>query len=46
LQRAGAQAADEGRSIARELIEEAHGRVDGIYVIPPFRQPEAALDLL
>jgi homocysteine S-methyltransferase len=46
LQRAGAQAADEGRSIARELIEEARGRVDGIYVIPPFRQPEAALQLL
>jgi homocysteine S-methyltransferase len=46
LQRAGPQAADEGRSIARELIEGARGRVDGIYVIPPFRQPEAALELL
>jgi len=46
LRVAGAGAADEGRAIARELIEEARTRVDGIYVIPPFRQPTAALDLL
>ena len=46
LRRAGADAAAEGRTIARELIEEARGRVDGIYVIPPFKQPEAALELL
>ena len=46
FRRAGADAAAEGRTIARELIEEARGRVDGIYVIPPFKQPEAALELL
>jgi homocysteine S-methyltransferase len=46
LRRAGAGAAEEGCAIARELIEEAHGRVNGVYVIPPFRQPEAALDVL
>jgi methionine synthase I (cobalamin-dependent)/5,10-methylenetetrahydrofolate reductase len=46
LRAAGVGAADEGRAIARELIEDARGRVDGIYVIPPFKQPEAALHLL
>jgi methionine synthase I (cobalamin-dependent)/5,10-methylenetetrahydrofolate reductase len=46
LRRAGAGAADEGRAIARALIEEARGRVEGIYVIPPFRQSDAALELL
>jgi methionine synthase I (cobalamin-dependent)/5,10-methylenetetrahydrofolate reductase len=46
LRRAGAHAADEGRAIAHELIEQARDRVDGIYVIPPFKQPAAALELL
>jgi len=46
LRRAGPAAAEEGREIARRLIEDARDRVNGIYVIPPFRQPEAALDLL
>ena len=46
LRDAGANAADAGREIARELIEGARELVDGIYVIPPFKRPEAALDLL
>ena len=29
-----------------ELLESLRGNVAGIYVIPPFKQPEAALDLL
>jgi homocysteine S-methyltransferase len=46
LEAAGPNAADTGREIARDLIAEARGRVDGVYIIPPFRQPEAALDLI
>jgi homocysteine S-methyltransferase len=46
LRRAGAGASEEGCAIASELIEEARGRVSGIYVIPPFKRPEAALDLI
>jgi homocysteine S-methyltransferase len=43
---AGAGAAVEGLAIARELYEQARGKASGVYVIPPFKQPEAALDLL
>ncbi len=43
---AGAGAAVEGLAIARELYEQARGKAAGVYVIPPFKQPEAALDLL
>jgi homocysteine S-methyltransferase len=43
---AGPAAADEGVAIARELYGEARGLAAGAYVIPPFKQPEAALDLL
>jgi homocysteine S-methyltransferase len=46
LRKAGADAADEGRRLARELIEEAREKAAGVYVIPPFKQPEAALDIL
>jgi methionine synthase / methylenetetrahydrofolate reductase(NADPH) len=46
LRKAGADAADEGRRLARELIEEARDKAAGVYVIPPFKQPEAALDVL
>jgi methionine synthase I (cobalamin-dependent)/5,10-methylenetetrahydrofolate reductase len=43
---AGPRAADEGLALARDLYEQARGKVAGVYVIPPFRQPEAALELL
>jgi methionine synthase / methylenetetrahydrofolate reductase(NADPH) len=43
---AGAQAADVGLALARDLVAEAREKAAGIYVIPPFKQPEAALDLL
>ena len=35
-----------GLALARELLASLRGRVAGVYVIPPFKQPEAALDLL
>ena len=36
----------ETRAFAQELVEESRSRAAGIYVIPPFREPTAALDLL
>jgi methionine synthase / methylenetetrahydrofolate reductase(NADPH) len=46
LRDAGAGAAAEGLALARELYAEAREKVAGVYVIPPFKQPEAALELL
>ncbi len=46
LEAAGADAARVGLEIGRELMEGARTRAAGIYVIPPFKEPEAALDLL
>jgi methionine synthase / methylenetetrahydrofolate reductase(NADPH) len=46
LEKAGANAAAEGLALARELYAHARDKVAGVYVIPPFKQPEAALDLL
>ncbi len=45
LRDAGANAGDVGLAIARELLDECRERTAGVYVIPPFRQPLAALDL-
>jgi methionine synthase / methylenetetrahydrofolate reductase(NADPH) len=45
LRDAGANAGDVGLEIARELLEESRERAAGVYVIPPFRQPAAALEL-
>ncbi len=46
LEQAGPNAGAEGLALARELYAEAREKVAGVYVIPPFKQPEAALDLL
>jgi methionine synthase I (cobalamin-dependent)/5,10-methylenetetrahydrofolate reductase len=46
LREAGPRAAEEGLALARELYGEARERAAGVYVIPPFKQPEAALELL
>jgi methionine synthase / methylenetetrahydrofolate reductase(NADPH) len=46
LQRAGPDAPAVGLDLARALVEESRARVAGMYVIPPFRQPLGALDLL
>jgi methionine synthase / methylenetetrahydrofolate reductase(NADPH) len=45
LRDAGAEAGDTGLAIARELLEASREVAAGVYVIPPFRQPHAALDL-
>ncbi|MFL5933383.1 MAG: bifunctional homocysteine S-methyltransferase/methylenetetrahydrofolate reductase [Gaiellaceae bacterium] len=46
LEKAGANAGAEGLALARELYAQAREKVAGVYVIPPFKQPEAALELL
>jgi len=46
LRDAGADAAKVGLELARELLEASRERAAGVYLIPPFRQPLAALDLL
>ena len=46
LEQAGANAGAEGLALARELYAQASEKVAGVYVIPPFKQPEAALDVL
>ena len=43
---AGADAAAVGLELGRELLEGSRERAAGIYVIPPFKEPAAALDLL
>jgi homocysteine S-methyltransferase len=45
LRDAGPNAAATGLAIARELLEASRERAAGVYLIPPFRQPNAALDL-
>ena len=45
LRDAGADAAETGLEIARELLDASREVAAGVYVIPPFRQPHAALDL-
>jgi homocysteine S-methyltransferase len=46
LRQAGARAAEEGLAIARELYGASKERAAGVYVIPPFKQPETALEVL
>ena len=45
LRDAGAGAAETGLAIARALVDASREIAAGVYVIPPFRQPHAALDL-
>jgi methionine synthase / methylenetetrahydrofolate reductase(NADPH) len=45
LRDAGSDAGDTGLTIAKELVERSRELAAGVYVIPPFRQPHAALDL-
>ncbi|HWO79658.1 bifunctional homocysteine S-methyltransferase/methylenetetrahydrofolate reductase [Gaiella sp.] len=42
---AGPDAPSVGLELARELVEGSRSRAQGIYVIPPFKQPLGALDL-
>ena len=43
---AGPRAPDVGLELARRLYEEVREKAAGVYVVAPFRQPLAALDLL
>jgi methionine synthase / methylenetetrahydrofolate reductase (NADH) len=43
---AGADARKVGFDLASKLIDEARGHAAGIYIIPPFKEPTAALELL
>jgi methionine synthase / methylenetetrahydrofolate reductase(NADPH) len=45
LRDAGTDAGDTGLAIARELLDASREIAAGAYLIPPFRQPHAALDL-
>jgi homocysteine S-methyltransferase len=46
LAAAGSDAKTIGFDLARGLIEDARSRAAGIYIIPPFKEPAAALELL
>ena len=46
LGEAGADARAVGFELARQLAEGSRTRAAGIYVIPPFKEPDAALELL
>ncbi|HEY7397051.1 MAG TPA: bifunctional homocysteine S-methyltransferase/methylenetetrahydrofolate reductase [Gaiellaceae bacterium] len=45
LRDAGKDAPAVGRELAKELVAGARSLAAGVYVIPPFRRPEAALEL-
>jgi homocysteine S-methyltransferase len=45
LEQAGSNQAAEGLALARELYAEAREKAAGVYLIPPFKQPEAALEV-
>jgi homocysteine S-methyltransferase len=45
LRRAGPRAPEVGLELAREQLAEARERAAGVYVVAPFKQPAAALDL-
>jgi homocysteine S-methyltransferase len=46
LRDAGPNAPEAGLALAKELLESSRERAAGVYLIPPFRQPLAALDAL
>jgi methionine synthase I (cobalamin-dependent)/5,10-methylenetetrahydrofolate reductase len=45
LERAGSSADREGLAIARELLDAFAGLAAGAYLVPPFKEPEAVLEL-
>jgi methionine synthase I (cobalamin-dependent)/5,10-methylenetetrahydrofolate reductase len=46
LRVAGADAAEVGRELARELLAESREKAAGVYLVAPFRQPLRILDVL
>jgi methionine synthase / methylenetetrahydrofolate reductase (NADH) len=45
LRNAGSRAIEVGLELARELLAESRDKAAGVYVVAPFKQPAAALDL-
>lgn len=46
LDRAGVAAAGEGMAVAREMLAASRELAAGAYLVPPFKEPEAVLELL
>ena len=46
LRRAGENSLDEGMALARELLDAARGRVQGVYIMPSFGRYDLAAQLL
>jgi methionine synthase / methylenetetrahydrofolate reductase(NADPH) len=46
LERAGPNAAREGVAVARDLLAAVRDVAAGVYLVPPFKEPEAVLELL
>jgi homocysteine S-methyltransferase len=46
LERAGPNAAREGVAVARDLLAAVRDLAAGAYLVPPFKEPEAVLELL
>jgi 5,10-methylenetetrahydrofolate reductase len=46
LRKAGSDAAEEGKALARELIEQTREQAAGVYLVAPFRRPLGILDVL
>ncbi|MGZ4430393.1 MAG: bifunctional homocysteine S-methyltransferase/methylenetetrahydrofolate reductase [Gaiellales bacterium] len=46
LEEAGANAEREGKAVARDLLAGARDLAAGAYLVPPFKEPEAVLDVL
>jgi 5,10-methylenetetrahydrofolate reductase len=46
LRRAGENTLDEGMALARELLDAARGRVQGVYIMPSFGRYDVAAQLL
>jgi methionine synthase / methylenetetrahydrofolate reductase(NADPH) len=46
LERAGADAPREGLAVARDLLGAVRELAAGAYLVPPFKEPEAVLELL
>ncbi len=43
--KAGERGMEEGIAIAREILREARGEVDGVYLMPPFNRVEMAIEV-
>ena len=46
LERAGVAPAGEGIAVAREMLDRRRELAAGAYLVPPFKEPEAVLELL